>query len=192
LATGVNILTGAKRVTTRSYNARKPTADQRQRQKLIIAFQMLYLGSPMFFYGDEAGMWGANDPDCRKPMVWAENKYDAEIYNPNQSKHEPDEVNFDQEIFNWYKKFTSLRKKYKSIRVGSYTTLTTDDANKLYAFSRKLGEEEVIVILNRSSKPVTFSHATLKTKKFNNISTGLPVKKEIQIQPLEVIVLSNK
>jgi glycosidase len=44
----------------------------------------------MFFYGDEAGMWGANDPDCRKPMVWPEKKYSAETFNPDQTKHDPD------------------------------------------------------------------------------------------------------
>ena len=50
---------------------------------------MLYLGSPMIYYGDEAGMWGANDPDCRKPMVWPDKKYDAETFNPDQTTHDP-------------------------------------------------------------------------------------------------------
>jgi cyclomaltodextrinase len=147
----------SQKSNNRTYNARKPTAEQRQKQKLIIAFQMLYLGSPMFFYGDEAGMWGANDPDCRKPMVWPEKKYDAETYNPDQSKHDPDLVKYDQDLADWYRKFTGLRHKYPSIRLGSYATLKTDDANKLYVFSRKLGNEEVIVIVNRGNKPASLS-----------------------------------
>ncbi len=36
----------------------------------MVIFQMTYLGAPVIYYGDEAGMWGANDPDSRKPMVW--------------------------------------------------------------------------------------------------------------------------
>ena len=182
----------SQKSNNRNYNARKPTPAQRQKQKLVIAFQMLYLGSPMFFYGDEAGMWGANDPDCRKPMVWSERKYDAETYNPNQSQHEADEVVFDKDMFDWYKKFIGLRRQYECIRLGSYTTLRVDDENKLYGFSRKLGNEEVIVIINRGNKPVSFSHAVLKTNKFKNVLTPGTVVKEIRVGPMDVVVLGNR
>ena len=182
----------SQKSNNKSYNARKPTPEERQKQKLVIAFQMLYYGSPMFFYGDEAGMWGANDPDCRKPMVWPGKKYDAETYNPDQSKHDPDEVVFDQDIFNWYKKFIGLRKQYRSLRLGSYTTLVTDDEKKLYAFSRKLGNEEVIVIINRSDKPLSFTHAALGTNKFKNVFTLLPVVKQVNVKGMDVVVLGNR
>ena len=173
-------------------DARKPTPEQRQKQKLIVAFQMLYLGSPMFFYGDEAGMWGANDPDCRKPMVWSEKKYDAETFNPDQSKHSPDEVIFDQDLFDWYRKFIGLRQQYKSIKLGSYSTLTTDDEKKLYAFSRKLGNEEVIVIVNRSDKSLLFTHPELSKQKYKNLFTHLSVVKQINVNAMDVVVLGNK
>lgn len=182
----------SQKSNNRNYNARKPTKQQRQKQKLIIAFQMLYLGSPMFFYGDEAGMWGANDPDCRKPMVWSEKKYDDETYNPNQSKHEPDKVEFDKDLFDWYKKFIGLRQKYQSIRLGSYTTLKIDEKKKLYAFSRKLGNEEMIVIINRGDKPLLFTDATLKTKKFKDAFTRKLILNEIKVNAMGVVVLSNQ
>ena len=153
---------------------------------------MLYLGSPMFFYGDEAGMWGANDPDCRKPMVWADKKYDAETYNPDQSKHEPDEVIFDRDLFDWYRKFIGLRQQYKSIRLGSYTTLAIDDEKKLYAFVRKLSNEEVIVIVNRSNKPLLFTHEALKSNKYKNLFTRLSVARQINVNAMDVVVLGNK
>jgi glycosidase len=153
---------------------------------------MLYLGSPMFFYGDEAGMWGANDPDCRKPMVWSDKNYDAETFNPDQSKHNPDEVIFDRDLFDWYKKFISLRQRYISIRLGSYTTLAIDDEKKLYAFSRKLSTEEVIVIINRSDKPLLFTHMALKTNKYKNLFTHQSVVKQINVNALDVVVLGNK
>ena len=153
---------------------------------------MLYLGSPMFFYGDEAGMWGANDPDCRKPMVWPGKKYDAETFNPDQSKHDPDEVKFDQDLFDWYRKFIGLRQQYISIRLGSFTTMAIDDEKKLYAFSRKLGNEEVIVIVNRSNKPAVFTHAALKTNKYKDLFTRLPVANQINVNAMDVVVLGNK
>ena len=56
------------------YDTRQPTAAERRRQKLAILFQMTYLGAPMIYYGDEAGMWGANDPCCRQPMLWKKDK----------------------------------------------------------------------------------------------------------------------
>ncbi|RMF06190.1 MAG: glycoside hydrolase family 13 protein, partial [Candidatus Neomarinimicrobiota bacterium] len=54
----------------REFDIRKPNAGERRVQKLIVAFQFTYPGAPYIYYGDEAGMWGADDPDCRKPMVW--------------------------------------------------------------------------------------------------------------------------
>ena len=181
----------SQKSNNKAYNARKPTAEQVQKQKLIAAFQMLYLGSPMFFYGDEAGMWGANDPDCRKPMVWAEKKYDAETYNPDQSRHEGDQVAFNKDLFNWYKKFIHLRKTYKSLKLGNYTTLTTDDAQKLYAFSRKLGNEEVIVVINRGNQPVTFAHALLQQHTYKNVFTKASAR-QVVVKPMDIVVLSNK
>lgn len=182
----------SQKSNNRNYNARKPTPEQIKKQKLIIAFQMLYLGSPMFFYGDEAGMWGANDPDCRKPMLWPNQKYDAETFNPNQSKHDADEVVFDQDLFDWYKKFIGLRRQYKSVRLGSYNTLVIDDNKKLYAFSRKLGNEEVIIIINRSNKPLSFTDSLLKGQKYKNLMTKKAAGNQINVNAMDVVVLANK
>jgi glycosidase len=153
---------------------------------------MLYLGSPMFFYGDEAGMWGANDPDCRKPMLWPDKQYDAETFNPNQSKHNPDEVIFDRDLFDWYKKYIGLRRQYTSIRLGNYSTLTIDDEKKLYAFSRKLGSEEVIVIINRSNKSLLFTDPELNKHQYKNLFTHLPAGNQISVNAMDVVVLGNK
>lgn len=182
----------SQKSNNRKYNAQKPTAEQRQKQKLIVAFQMLYLGSPMFFYGDEAGMWGANDPDCRKPMVWPNIKYDAETFNPDQTKHNPDDVQFDTDLFSWYKKLIGIRQKYTAVKLGTFNTLTIDDDNRLYAFSRQLGNEEVIVVINRSDKVVLFSDQVLKTKKYKNLLTNQQVATQVKVNPMDLIVLGSK
>jgi cyclomaltodextrinase / maltogenic alpha-amylase / neopullulanase len=181
----------SQKSNNKSYNARKPTPQQLQKQKLIAAFQILYLGSPMIYYGDEAGMWGSNDPDCRKPMLWPEKTYDPETFNPDQSTHDPDAVQFNTDLFNWYKKFIAVRKQYASIRHGNYTTLLTDDAQKLYAFSRKHGNEEVIVIVNRGSNAATFTNALLTNQTFKDVFTKAPVRRAT-VQPMEIVVLSNQ
>ncbi|MES2645227.1 MAG: glycoside hydrolase family 13 protein [Bacteroidota bacterium] len=181
----------SQKSNNKSYNARKPTPDQLKKQRLIIAFQMLYVGSPMFFYGDEAGMWGANDPDCRKPMVWPNLGYDSETYNPDQSRHDGDVVTFNQDLFDWYKKYIGLRQKYKAIQLGTFTSLVIDDAKQLYAFSRKYDKEEVIVIVNRSQKPVLFNHSTMKNGVFKDVFTKSSAK-QLRIPPMEIVVLSNR
>ena len=142
----------------------------------------------MIFYGDEAGMWGSNDPDCRKPMVWADKRYDPETHNPDQSLHPADEVKFNPELFGWYQKLIGLRVHSAAIRRGSYATLATDDARKVYAFRRTLGKEDVVVVINRGSKPAAFSHATLTSRKYRDALTGAPVK-QVLVPAMDVMVL---
>jgi glycosidase len=181
----------SQKSNNKTYNARKPTADQIHKQKLVAAFQILYLGSPMIFYGDEAGIWGANDPDCRKPMIWADKKYDAETFNPDQTKHDPDAVVFNKDLFEWYQKFMTLRQNYKAVQLGDYTTIEKDDAKKLYVFSRKFNGEEVLVCINRSEKTISFTNQLLASKKFKEVFTK-KMMKEVVIKPMDLVVLSNK
>jgi cyclomaltodextrinase len=180
----------SQKSNNKNYNTRKPNAEQLKKQKLIAAFQILYLGSPMIYYGDECGLWGANDPDCRKPMLWAEKKYDAETYNPDQTSHDPDLVAFDPNLFAWYKKFIALRKQYKSIRLGTYSTLLMDDPRKIYAFSRKYGKEEIIVIINRGNQPVSLSPEFLQSGKYKDIESR-KIRKQVSLEAMGVVVLSN-
>ncbi|MFZ0391402.1 MAG: glycoside hydrolase family 13 protein [Calditrichia bacterium] len=53
-----------------AYSIRKPGETDLKIQKLVVLFQMTFPGSPLIYYGSEAGMWGAGDPDNRQPMVW--------------------------------------------------------------------------------------------------------------------------
>ena len=49
--------------------------------KLAVLFQMTYIGVPCIYYGDEVGMEGLDDPDCRRTMIWDENSQDRDILN---------------------------------------------------------------------------------------------------------------
>jgi cyclomaltodextrinase / maltogenic alpha-amylase / neopullulanase len=131
------------------YDTRKPNPDELKVQKLFVIFQMTYVGAPMVYYGDEAGMWGANDPDCRKPMVWNDLTYDNESLLPDQSKKlTSDKVEFNSGLFDHYKKLISIRNNIPALKKGDFKTLLTDDINNIYSFERNLGNEKVVVVLN--------------------------------------------
>ena len=55
----------------------------RRVQRLVALLQMTYVGPPMIYYGTEAGMWGADDPCDRMPMVWPEMKLRSEDMVPS-------------------------------------------------------------------------------------------------------------
>ena len=90
---------GFSQVKSGRYDPRKPNAGELASQKLIAVLQMTYVGAPMIYYGDEVGMWGANDPDCRKPMIWQEMVYEDERLLPDGSKKSaPDKVEVNQNL----------------------------------------------------------------------------------------------
>ncbi|QIL78277.1 MULTISPECIES: glycoside hydrolase family 13 protein [Hymenobacter] len=181
----------SQKSNNKSYNARKPTPAQRKKQRLIAAFQQLYVGSPMLFYGDEAGMWGGNDPDCRKPMVWADQRYEAETFNPDQSTHAPDPVGFEADLFAWYQRFIALRRSSPAIQRGAFTTVATDDARQLYAFRRTLGKEDVLVVFNRGPRPAAFTHAVLTEHTYQDAFTRQRVTR-LTVPAMDVVVLRTK
>ncbi len=134
------------------YQTRKPDQEERQRQKLAVLFQMTYLGAPMVYYGDEVGMWGANDPCCRKPMVWDDLKYEDEAVLPDQSpRPQADPVGVDVDLLEHYRRCIALRNTWPALQTGDYRTLLTDDRRGLLAFARTSGDQVVVVVLNNGA-----------------------------------------
>ena len=138
------------------YNVAKPTAAARRIQKLMVLLQMTSVGAPMVYYGDEAGMWGADDPDDRKPMVWPDYTYEPERAHPVSGKSRPaDSVAFDADLFAWYQKLIAIRNSSEALRRGSFSTLMADDGMNVLAFERKTDRDRVVVVLNNSLTAVT-------------------------------------
>jgi glycosidase len=188
-------------IPAEGFDVRKPTADERRIQRLIVLFQYTYVGAPMIFYGTEAGMWGADDPDDRKPMVWEEFDYEPETAHPLGKDRPADENVFDEKLFNWYKKLGRIRNQHQALQTGRLQELLTENDKNILAFARFLNSQMFcIVALNRSEYSQKFriplSQFDVKgNKHLENLITGSRVKVENQhavltLSPISGAILS--
>ena len=94
-----------------------------------------YPGAPTIYYGDEIGMQGGKDPDCRRGMIW-------------------DKTHWDKDLFETAKKYIALRKKYIALRrPGGYARLHAH--GMVYIFARQLQDETILVALNAGDESAT-------------------------------------
>jgi glycosidase len=143
-----------------NYIVEAPDETGIQKLKLIIGLQMTLPGAPAIYYGTEAGMWGGDDPDCRKPMVWPEFDYETETAHPFNKPRKADTVEFNYDIYNWYKKLISIRKSNKLLSTGKieFYPLT----NEVLVYKRFDGKSKIFVAINNQNRRIKFS--------FNGIS----------------------
>lgn len=166
----------SKVVHTPDYDTRKPNPSERNAQKLLALFQMTYLGAPMIYYGDEAGMWGANDPCCRKPMVWEDLGYADEAILPNGAQREVvDRVAVDRELFAYYRKLIHIRRAHPALQLGDFKTLLVDDGRALYAFARSFEQQKLVVVINNSGHAQRVENVRTGAGEFVDLLDGLKV-----------------
>jgi glycosidase len=84
---------------------------------LLAAMQMLLPGMPFIYYGDEVGMTGGADPDCRRGMLWDPRRQDTEL-------------------FAYYQKLIRLRKANPCLTEGDPVDLCADDENGVVMIDR--------------------------------------------------------
>lgn len=158
-----------------NYKVRKPDAKEIQRQKLIVLFQMTYVGAPMIYYGDEAGMWGATDPDDRKPMLWPDMKYQDEKTSPLPGMTRPDDKNiFNWNLFDYYSRLVHEREANPALTIGTYKTLIADNARRVFAFERRYGNHTAIIGFNLSKVDQKLNvPLEAKEKSFKDVLSGM-------------------
>lgn len=151
------------------YSPAKPSAADYEKLKLIAAFQMTYRGAPMIYYGDEAGMWGADDPHDRKPMIWGNLKYDDEVIDSSSGFHTGFgryKVEQNKDLLDFYKKIISIHDKNKALREGNIQFLYSNDEKSTLAFKRTFEDETAIIVFNTGIQtdefkiPLNFSKAS--------------------------------
>jgi cyclomaltodextrinase len=107
-----------------------------EKTKLAYLFQFAYPGAPAIYYGDEIGLVGGKDPDCRGAFLWEESNWNAELHN-------------------YVKKLISLRKKHDTLRWGDFLPLISSLDPACYAFARTASEGTVLVVINPSAKELS-------------------------------------
>ncbi|WP_379158918.1 alpha-glycosidase [Paenibacillus sp. sgz5001063] len=106
--------------------------------KLAIAFLLTFTGTPCIFYGDEIGLEGGDDPDCRKCMIWEEDKQDLDLH---QS----------------YKQLIEMRKKYPVLQTGQFRFLKSTEHERSLIYERYDEHSHFTIWMNPSEELVTLS-----------------------------------
>jgi len=137
------------------YDVGGPGAAARRIQMQIAAFQIVFAGAPMVYYGDEAGMWGAQDPDDRKPMVWPDLDFAPEQRRPFGPDRPAAPVRFDRELWAFYRGLLRLRHENPALLSGDLRFLDGAVSRDLVGFARRQGGQEALALFNRSDRPRT-------------------------------------
>ena len=107
----------------------------KKKLKFALALQMVLPGMPMIYYGDEVGMEGKQDPDCRRGMLWDEEKQD-------------------KELLTYYKQWIQIRKKSKALQKGTTKFSNVNDEIKTFEIVREYKSQKVKVLVDASKYEV--------------------------------------
>lgn len=178
------------------YVVSAPDSIAMQKIKLIVALQMTLPGAPMIYYGDEAGMWGGDDPDCRKPMVWSEFNYDDEIHHPFNQQRTEDRVKFNSDLFNWYKKLIAIRKQNNVFNFGKIEFYEVSPGILMYKRYDKEDNCRIVIANNQPDKAqvIVTNYLNYKPSQpvFDLVSESkLIIDKSgiISLQPYQTVIL---
>ncbi|MEJ2600395.1 MAG: alpha-amylase family glycosyl hydrolase [Anaerolineales bacterium] len=98
--------------------------------RLAALFQMTYPGAPCIYYGDEIGLAGGKRdyPEAsRRSFPW-----DTSLW--------------DQELLNYIKRLTALRRERPELRTGDFISVYAQ--GQIYAYLRSQGAAQSLVVIN--------------------------------------------
>ncbi|HSV85775.1 MAG TPA: glycoside hydrolase family 13 protein [Levilinea sp.] len=106
--------------------------------KLAYSFLFAYPGAPCIYYGDEIGLNGHKDPDCRRSFPW-------------------DTRHWNQDLYQHIRQLSLLRQEHAVMRHGDLNRVMVDEKQNCYVFVRFTDASQIIVALNVSALTRTLS-----------------------------------
>jgi glycosidase len=182
------------------YKINKPDELTRKEQILLLIHQFTFIGAPQVYYGEEVGMWGADDPDCRKPMVWDDIVYENEhtAFDPTKSR-QVDSVRPDNTLKLFYVNLCKMRKDNPVLVYGDLSFSVADDKKMILAYNRRMGKDEIVVVFNRSDKSQSVKVPVKNDGEYLNLLSGsdksiISNNKniELNLESLKAVVLKKK
>ncbi|OIP81436.1 MAG: hypothetical protein AUK44_10050 [Porphyromonadaceae bacterium CG2_30_38_12] len=135
---------------------------------LFHAFNLTIPGIPVIYYGDEIGMTGANDPDCRQMMRFT-----------GWNKRE-------KNLWNSVAMLTHLRKDNLVLLYGDFLTIQTKPLTWVYA--RKYFDKEAIVFINNSSQAYRFDINLPQMLNANNLNAIFKNQFTTKLNQLKIVL----
>lgn len=103
--------------------------------RLATLLQMTLPGAPCIYYGDEIGMDGTMDPDCRRAFP-------------------TDTAEWEREPYGWTADLAALRHSSRALRDGELSLLGT--ASLALAYLRRHGDDVFACVLNAGTEPLSW------------------------------------
>ena len=141
-------------------------------------------------------MFDLTRDNARTPMQWDDSKYAGfsnvepwiKVNENKNSINVAEDLSREKSINKFYRNFISFRKDNEIIKLGEYICLNPNDKN-VYAYKRKLGEKEIVVISNFKGKQI-------KSKLLNELSNYKLVVSNYQndsniLEPYETRIYQN-
>ncbi|MFW7378586.1 MAG: alpha-amylase family glycosyl hydrolase [Oligoflexus sp.] len=117
-----------------------------QAVKLCFLAMLMFPGAPCIYYGDEIGMAGGHDPDCRRSFDWDKNTW-------NHSVH------------SFFRDCIRLRQQYPVMRQGEFRIPYANDG--VVVMQRQNSEDTVLAVLNASNHPKKITLPSLSKNLFD-------------------------
>lgn len=105
--------------------------------RLLYLCQMTVPGVPNIYYGDEIGMAGGHDPDCRRAFPWQ------------------DEGAWNLDLRRYVQALIQLRLQFAALRRGDFAVLHADE--QVLVYQRRYRGETAVIALNTGDTPAAFT-----------------------------------
>ncbi len=173
----------------KNYKPGKPASEDIEKQKLVAAFQLLYRGAPMIYYGDEVGMWGADDPHDRKPMIWDDLVYENEIVDANsgfKTGFGNYTVEQNKNLLEFYKTIIEIRNENEPLKTGTIKFIYSDNEKRTFAFESVIEDQKTICAFNLGLSDVLIPLAYEVVEMYSSNSETISDTKSIAPKSLKV------